>query len=135
MAKTSKKDNQFQIDLGRKLRAARQEKRLTIAKLAERAGISDKCIASVENGKSAPNIRTVYALCVAMRVSLDKLLDLRLPEEETELSNRMRSLKGAELSFLADMASRLLDLRTGQYDRDGRNFTPKEGYVHERDDM
>ena len=62
-------------DVGQKVRALRQEQRLTITALAERAGISRAWLGSVEHGTTTPSIDTVRRLAKALGVTLVSILD------------------------------------------------------------
>jgi transcriptional regulator with XRE-family HTH domain len=125
-------NNQFPADIGEKIRKARKDKKLTIAKLAEKAGLSDKCVGSIENGQTAPNMKTLYALCVAMQISMDELFSLKLPGEEVELSSLARSLNSAELNVLISIGYLLRGLRMAHSDQ---NFTSREADGHDCSNM
>ncbi len=62
--------------LGQRVRFLRQGKGWTLADLAEKAGVSKAYISDLENCQAGkPNIQYVYAIAVALEITLDELLD------------------------------------------------------------
>jgi transcriptional regulator with XRE-family HTH domain len=62
--------------LGHKVRFNRHGKGWTMAQLAEKSGVSKAYISDLENGNAGtPNIQYVYAIAVALGVTLDQLLE------------------------------------------------------------
>lgn len=64
-----------------KLKAARAEKDMTQAALAQAVGISRQTVNAIEKGEYNPTIRLCRAICRALGKSLD---DLFWEEEENE---------------------------------------------------
>jgi len=63
------------VKLGHKVRFLRQGKGWTLNDLAEKSGISKAYISDLENGTAGkPNIQYVYAIALALDVTLDELL-------------------------------------------------------------
>ena len=63
-------------EIGRALRQARQERRLSLRSVASAAGISASLLSQVETGKSQPSVSTLYALVSHLGISLDELLGI-----------------------------------------------------------
>ena len=64
------------VKLGHKVRFLRQGKGWTLSDLAEKSGISKAYISDLENGAAGkPNIQYVYAITLALDVTLNDLLD------------------------------------------------------------
>src|SRR6185437_13201518 len=63
--------------LGAKLRHLRTARELTIAQLAEQAGVSSGLISQIERGNSNPSIKTLQRLRAALGVNLWEFLDDR----------------------------------------------------------
>lgn len=61
--------------IGRRLKELRGSKGLTLAKLAAQTDLSISSLSQVERGLVSPTIRTVYALSVALGVSLAWIID------------------------------------------------------------
>ena len=60
--------------VGERLRAARQERGLSVGALAETAGIGKGSLSEVENGARNPTLSTLYALAGALELPLSTLL-------------------------------------------------------------
>ena len=77
--------------LGHKVRFYRQGKGWTITALAEKSGVSKAYISDLENGVAGkPNIQYVFAIAVALEVTLDELL------EDAKPSGKIKSHKDSE---------------------------------------
>jgi transcriptional regulator with XRE-family HTH domain len=63
--------------VGERLRAARQERGLSVGALAETAGIGKGSLSEVENGMRNPTLSTLYALAGALELPLSSLLASR----------------------------------------------------------
>ncbi|WP_337746967.1 helix-turn-helix transcriptional regulator [Victivallis vadensis] len=68
---------------GERLKAIREEKKITQAELAEKTGIKQSAISSYENDKYMPNIENLRAICNALNVSAADL-DTRFMELEKQ---------------------------------------------------
>lgn len=64
--------------IGRRIQQARKSKKLTQAKLAEMADITDKYLSNIETGKDQCSLGTLLSLANALNVSMDYLLDKNL---------------------------------------------------------
>jgi len=60
--------------VGERLRAARQERGLSVGALAEKAEIGKGSLSEVENGMRNPTLSTLYALAGALELPLSSLL-------------------------------------------------------------
>ena len=60
-------------DLGRRLRAYREERQISLRELARRLGISPSAISQFETGKSRLSDNTLYAIVTELGISLDEL--------------------------------------------------------------
>lgn len=64
------------LELGRRLRQARQGARLNVSELAREAGLSRRYVTEAEAGRANPTIEKLAALARALRVPLRDLCDL-----------------------------------------------------------
>ncbi|UZX01273.1 helix-turn-helix domain-containing protein [Arthrobacter sp. CDRTa11] len=62
------------IQLGMRLRDARQSTKLSIRELARRVDVSASLVSQIELGRTTPSVGTLYALVSALGLSLDALL-------------------------------------------------------------
>lgn len=60
-------------DVGRRLRAHREARQVSLRELARRLGISPSAISQIETGKSRPSVSTLYAIVSELDMSLDEL--------------------------------------------------------------
>ena len=60
-------------DIGRRLRAHREARNLSLRELARRLGLSPSAISQFETGKSRPSVSTLYAIVGELDISLDEL--------------------------------------------------------------
>lgn len=65
-----------QVELGSRLRAAREEKNLTLRSLASKIDVSSSLLSQIENGKTKPSVDTLYALVRQLEISIDAVLGL-----------------------------------------------------------
>ena len=76
------------VSLGERVRSLRIASNLTIAELAERAGLSSGIISQIERGRSNPSIRTLQSLRAALGMNLWEFLqssDLPAASSEREI--------------------------------------------------
>jgi quercetin dioxygenase-like cupin family protein/DNA-binding XRE family transcriptional regulator len=62
------------IQLGAAIRAAREERGLSLREVARRVGVSPSFVSQVETGKANPSVGTLYALVGVLGTSLDELI-------------------------------------------------------------
>ncbi|MEO7034456.1 MAG: helix-turn-helix transcriptional regulator [Polyangiaceae bacterium] len=61
-------------ELGRRIAAQRRAAGLTQEELAERAGVNVKTVQGAEQGRTAPDLRTLSLMAKALNSSLDNLV-------------------------------------------------------------
>jgi transcriptional regulator with XRE-family HTH domain len=57
--------------IGEKLRAVRQERKMSLRELANKAEISASMLSQIETGKVFPSVRSLYGIASALSVSVD----------------------------------------------------------------
>lgn len=57
--------------IGEKLRTVRQERKMSLRDLADRAEISASMLSQIETGKVFPSVRSLYGIASALSVSID----------------------------------------------------------------
>ncbi len=70
--------------LGGRFRELRQAKKMTLAELSQRSGISIGTLSQIERDLVSPTVRTLFTLCEALGVSAAWLLD---PDNDDEKSD------------------------------------------------
>ena len=58
------------------LREIREERNLSMSKLAKIAGVSKATISNIERGMIDPKISTIFKLCMALMVNVYDLVDM-----------------------------------------------------------
>ena len=86
--------------LGKKLRAARESRNLSLRELAGRADISASMLSQIENGKSNPSVRTLYNIAAALDMPVDAFFPNRSEAD-------MVSVSAHDQSFTDKTASEL----------------------------
>lgn len=86
--------------IGEKLRAVRQEHKMSLRELADKAEISASMLSQIETGKVFPSVRSLYSIASALHVSVDYFF----PEQnqnnsssETVAVNTAREMTASEM--------------------------------------
>src|SRR5262245_29915068 len=74
LAEISKDINEADVRVGRRLRALRLERGLSLAELAARAGISIGALSQIERGKSSLRVRVIWPLAAALDIEPSALI-------------------------------------------------------------
>ena len=61
------------VAIGRRVRAERERRGMSLRELARRVGVSPSLISQIETGKAQPSVGTLYSLTRALRMSVDQL--------------------------------------------------------------
>jgi transcriptional regulator with XRE-family HTH domain len=64
----------IKLDIGAKIRAIRNRKKITIAQMCEGTGLSKGFISNVENNNTSPSINTLQTIASYLEVPLPYLL-------------------------------------------------------------
>lgn len=67
----SETDFEYARVIGEKLRAIRQQRRISLRELAEKASISASMLSQVETGKAYPSVRSIYNIAAALGLPVD----------------------------------------------------------------
>ncbi len=88
---------------GLKIRRAREERGLSLTRLAEMANISVSYLSEVENGRKSPSLQVVQRLAEALNLEMAALFDSSIQERITpgERVRILRAEKGLTLAQLA----------------------------------
>lgn len=93
------------MEIGKKLKAARQEAGLTQEQAAERLFVSRQTISNWENEKTYPDITSVVRLSDLYSISLDELLkgDVKMLEHLEESTDLVKSNQKLILAAVANV--------------------------------
>jgi transcriptional regulator with XRE-family HTH domain len=102
----------IKIILGLKLKQARKEQKLSLAKLSEKSGLSISYLNEIEKGKKYPKPEKIQALSSALGLNFDELVSLKLEKSLSPLSTLIKSniLNDLPLSFFGIDSKKLVNL-------------------------
>jgi len=75
--------------IGRVIRRERQERRLTIKDLGDKAGLSEIYVGEIERGQKYPSSKVLESLATALEIDLADLLELMAEEIRYEREPRL----------------------------------------------
>ena len=84
------------MTLGERIKAHRQQARLSQEKLAERMGVSRQAVAKWESGQSAPTTENLFRLAELFRITVDELATGTGEGERSSLAEQVHCLYRAE---------------------------------------
>ncbi len=109
--------------IGEKLRAARQQRQMSLRDLAKRADISASMLSQIETGKAYPSVRSIYNIAAALNLPVDYFFpepennSLAQPEENGTQAGQMTASEMREVTL-----GRLADFN-------GTEFAPRRGVI------
>lgn len=68
------KDNNFNIEVGKKIRYYREKNSMTQSELGQKLGVTKNAVYSWESGKCSIHLDTAKKLCSILNISVDDLL-------------------------------------------------------------
>jgi transcriptional regulator with XRE-family HTH domain len=117
-------------DLPRRLRAAREEKGISVRELARRLDVSPSAISQIETGRARPSVSMLYALVSELGMSLDELFD-----HVVEPRGPGRRNAAVSLPVVRQEERKTLDLGTGvHWERLTANADPDVDFMRVRYD-
>lgn len=93
--------------IGEKLRAAREERRMSLRELAAKAEMSASMLSQIENGKAFPSVRSMYNIAAALGVPVDYFFPERDSEPEPMRAREMTAsdLREAQLNGAVNLTA------------------------------
>jgi len=70
-----------EIDVGRRLRELRSEKRLSLRTLAEMSGLNFNTLSLIENGKTSPSVSTLQQLAMTLDIPITAFFETETPKK------------------------------------------------------
>jgi transcriptional regulator with XRE-family HTH domain len=80
--------------IGRVIRQERQDRRLTIKELGEKAGISEIYVGEIERGQKYPSANVLESLARALELNLAEMLELMAEEIRKEQEPQLTTVIG-----------------------------------------
>lgn len=69
-----------EMNIHENIKKARKTAGITQKELAQRIGVRQKDISRWENGERTPGIESLVSICMALKVSADTLLEIKIDE-------------------------------------------------------
>ncbi len=70
----------LEINVGRRLRALRDERDLSARVLAEKSGLAVNTLSLIENGKTSPSVSTLQQIALALEVPITEFFETDVPK-------------------------------------------------------
>lgn len=86
--------------LGRQVRSAREQARLTQEELAQRLGLTRTSVTNIEQGRQKIQVHTLYAIADAFGINVEMLLPRRAVSAELEVRLYEHDLDPAEREWV-----------------------------------
>ncbi|MDZ5473672.1 XRE family transcriptional regulator [Bacillus sp. 31A1R] len=107
------------MDIGTKIRAIRNRKKITIAQMCDATGLSKGFISNVENNNTSPSINTLATIAKYLGVPLPYLLlekeqHMRVVRKTERTYSTFNNLKIEHLSSKGGMRMMIVDLPAGE---------------------
>lgn len=102
----------IKIIFGLKLKQARKERKLSLAKLSEASGLSISYLNEIEKGKKYPKPEKIQAISSALDLNFDEMVSLKLEKRLSPLSTLIKSdvLNEIPLDFFGIDSKKLVNL-------------------------
>lgn len=102
----------IKIIFGLKLKQARKERKLSLAKLSEASGLSISYLNEIEKGKKYPKPEKIQAISNALDLNFDEMVSLKLEKRLSPLSTLIKSdvLNEIPLDFFGIDSKKLVNL-------------------------
>jgi transcriptional regulator with XRE-family HTH domain len=125
-----------ELQLGTRIRALRQARRLTLRDVAERAGVTESFLSQVERDVTSPSIATVHRIARALGLSIAQLFAEdghtgRVVRREARRRVSYPGLRSVDEFLTSNMAGRLQVIMSTIEPGGG---TGEEPYTHDSDE-
>lgn len=125
-----------ELQLGTRIRALRQARRLTLRDVAERAGVTESFLSQVERDVTSPSIATVHRIARALGLSIAQLFAEdadtgRVVRREARRRVAYPGLRSVDEFLTSNMAGRLQVIMSTIEPGGG---TGEEPYTHDSDE-
>ena len=84
--------DELNIIIAKNLKAFREDKKLSLERVAELTGVSKTMIGQIERGESSPTITTVWKIANGLKISFTSLINNPQPDTIVILNNEVQTL-------------------------------------------
>lgn len=108
-------------DMGKRIKIRRKELKIKQADLAEKLGISNNHMSSIENGKQKPSLDIFIGICIQLNVSPDFLLlgTMRGYHVPQDISEKLRLCSRSDVELVRDFIDLLINRNHDTQKKDG----------------
>ena len=122
------------MEIGTKIRAIRNRKKITIAQMCEETGLSKGFVSNIENNKTSPSINTLQTISNFLEVPMPYLLlekreHMRVVKKEERTRSTFNSLKVEHLSSKGGLRMRLVEFPPGASMGEQNAHEGEEGHL------
>jgi quercetin dioxygenase-like cupin family protein len=108
----------IKLDIGTKIRAIRNRKKITIAQMSDGTGLSKGFISNVENNNTSPSISTLNTIATFLGVPLPSLLlekkqHMHVVKKEERTTSTFNNLKIEHLTSKGGLKMRIVEVPPG----------------------
>lgn len=98
------------VQIGSRVRDAREQSKMTQEQLAEKLDCSPQFISDLERGVVGLSIPTLKGLCLALGISSDSVLFETMPERGySAIEEKCRSLSDEQFKLLSEIIERYIE--------------------------
>lgn len=98
--------------VGRRIREARQFRKMTSEALAEKIGFATESLRHIEGGSSKPSLQALYRIATELNVSMDYLTGLSSSIDDAVLQSAGVSLTPVQEKMFQDLIKSMLPIIT-----------------------
>lgn len=98
----------FEHKIGRRIKAAREEKHFTQERLAEASGLSTVYVSEIENKKKVPSFAALCSICEVLNISLDSLVSDLETDEIRDITVLLARCNDKQLKLIRAMIETML---------------------------
>lgn len=108
----------MKLDIGTKIRAIRNRKKITIAQMCQGTGLSKGFISNIENNNTSPSINTLSTIADYLKVPLAYLLlekkqHMRVVRKDERRVSSLNSLKIEQLASKGGLRNMIVEIPPG----------------------
>jgi transcriptional regulator with XRE-family HTH domain len=124
----------IKLDIGSKIRAIRNRKKITIAQMCDGTGLSKGFISNVENNNTSPSINTLQTIANYLGVPLPYLLlekkqHMRVVRKDERTYSTMEKLKIEHISSMGGLSLRSVEFPPGAFIGDSHAHEGEECHL------
>lgn len=110
--KDPQKKKKLNIEIGSRIKFARNQRKLTQEQLADQIDVSVQYISDLERGVTGSSIGTIVNVCHVLDVSADYLLLGKTPAPDPLLEEKLKTITPAQKACMMEIIEKVISLTT-----------------------